>query len=219
MTEVVLHKGIVEQQATLEIGTSLISWLEEALCDALASSYLGPTYLFSFVAEVVAGNLDRAGASHPSPKQRIRLMLQILDSNGWAPTMSAQVPELTDWLRNVSAAGPTLERELGFLTWVLDTVARDLRRAVDSKFGNFRLTPDSEVLREIDALLKVGIPPAQTHHGDAIDPRAIAVGSWFHALSQAGGDIVSVPEAVDSAEIESLLPKGLEMAAQLAAWR
>jgi hypothetical protein len=215
--EVKSRDNVVDQEAALTVIAGLRSWTEEALCDAIASFYLGPTYLYSFVVEVLGGNIDRAGSTHPPPRKRIALMLDHLDSLGWAPVMSRYAGPLDEWLRHSVSNGPTYSEERDFLVWMLDATAGDVRRLVGGQLGSHSLAPDEAVLEEIDELLDAGIPPAQSRKG-AIDPRAVSLGCWLHALQDAGGDIASLPRAADAKGIEGLLSKGLEMAALVNAW-
>jgi len=209
--------NVVDQEAALTVAAGLRSWTEEAICDAIASFYLGPTYLYSFVVEVLGGNIDRSGSTHPPPRKRIALMLDHLDSLGWAPIMSRYAGPLDEWLRHSVANGPAYSEERDFLVWMLETTASDLRSLVGRQLDSHSLTPDDAVLEEIDELLAAGIPPAQSHIG-TIDPRSVSLGCWLHALQNAGGDITSLPLAADASGIEGLLSKGLEMAALVNAW-
>jgi hypothetical protein len=212
-----IREEVVEQEAFLTVFAGMRSWTEEVLCDAIASFYLGPTYLYSFLVEVLAGNLDRAGNSHPPPRKRIALMLDHLDSLGWGPVMSRYARKLDEWLRETARGGPTYVEENGFLVWMLDTTAADLRALVTRQLGSYSLVPDVAVLDEIGELLEAGIPPAQSRSG-AIDPRAVSLGCWLGALQDAGGDITGVPRAADASGIEGLLSKGLEMSALVNVW-
>ena len=210
-----LAEGLLPQEAALQIVNRMQGWLEEALCDAIATQYLGPTYLYSFVAEVAAGNVDRAGKKHPPPRQRIRM---ILDHLGWASTMKAAANGLDDWVRAISGEHPAYSGVEAFLVWTLDTVAKEVRRRVASLVQPHTFSPDSGELDEIKELLAAGIPPAQRQSGETINSCAVILGSWLFALEAAGGDVSSIPVAADSEELAKLLPKGLEMTALMSAW-
>lgn len=218
MKTVVARDGVLDQEAALTIMARLRHWVEEALCDAIACEYLGPTYLYSFVTEVLAGNLDQPGPRHPPPRLRVALMLNHLDERGWSETMQMSGAKLDEWLRELAGASREHRDEIEFLVWVLQTISKDLRSRVAKSVSPFALEPDRSALKEIAKLLDAGIPPAQRLDCGQLDPRNVALGCWCFALAEAGGDIASLPQAAEGDALGELLPKGLELSALANAW-
>lgn len=213
--------GATVQEAINGISYRLGKWIEEALCDSFATHLLGPTYLYAFLAEVVAGNMDHPGEKHPPPRQRVRLMLEQLDKLGWAQTMRSHAAGLDSWVRGAAAGAPDYQYSPldGFLIRSLDTLGphvRDRIRRHIRKPGVF--TPDQRQLTAVFDLLARGIPPAQFTDRTAIPQAAIILGSWLYTLSQEGGTLEGVVDAPTSPVLETLLPKSLEMSALVAAW-
>ena len=211
--------GVSVRTATGTIGGRLMRWLEEALCDAIAAQWLGPTYLYSFLAEVAAANMDDPGTRHPPPRQRIALLTAQLDKIGWGEVMRRAAPELDSWVRGLQSERPLYDHpSTGFLVYAIDALAPALRNVVKRRFGRWTFEPDDDELRAISRLLARGIPPAQHADGTATSRPAVILCSWLAALARTSGDLSEVASAADAPELASLLPKGLEMTALVEAW-
>ena len=210
--------GVAVRAAAAAVGWRLGKWLEETLCDSIAIQYLGPTYLYSFLAEVAAENLDDPGKRHPPPRQRIGLLIDQLDALGWSSVMTAAAPDLDDWVRGLANDRPSYADTTGFLVHAINALAPALRKVVAAHVGGATFEPDAAELAEIDKLLARRIPPAQLPDGAASSRPAIILCSWLHALREAGGDLPGIASAPDAPELASLLPKGLEMTALVEAW-
>lgn len=213
-----MPKG-AQLEMAISVRARLRYWIEEALCDALATQYLGPTYLFAFLAEVVAGNVDHPGEKHPPPRQRVRLMLTQLEKLSWKSTMTYYADDCYGWLRETADVDVPYSGVEKFLVWVLKTIANDIHRLVEVHAKNHTFTLAPGELSEVTKLVALGVPPAQRLKGQAVDSRAVLLGCWLYALKDSGGDIEGVPKAIDKPELAELLPTGLEMAALLRAWR
>lgn len=212
------REGVAVQAAAAATGWRLGRWLEETLCDSIAIQYLGPTYLYSFLAEVAAENLDDPGRKHPPPRQRIGLVVEQLDRLGWTDIMSDAAPDLDDWVRALANDRPSYADTTGFLVYAIDALAPALRRAVARHVGDATFKPNAPELAEIDKLLARRIPPAQLPDRTPTSRPAVILCSWLHALRDAQGDLPGIASAPDAPELASLLPKGLEMTALVEAW-
>jgi hypothetical protein len=126
-------RNIDDADANATVSSALRAWITEAFCDCLAVYHLGPTYLYSFVCEVIAGSLDEAGPSHPSARQRIRLLLDELDRLGWTQVMQNADPTLESWLRALAASAVPLRDLPGFLGWAVDELRAVIRTEVRSR--------------------------------------------------------------------------------------
>jgi hypothetical protein len=202
------------------IAHRLYSWLEEILCDSIATHVLGPTYLYSFLAEVAAGSMDVAAERHPPPRQRIRLMLAQLDKLGWDATMAGAAPQLDAWVRDTVGTEPAYQGLEGFLVSSMKTLAPHVRNRASRHVGRKRtFSPDDAALDAVKRLLEHEIPPAQFENCEAIPRQTIILGSWLFALGKCGDGIDAVVAAPDSEVLATLLPKSLEMSAVVEAWR
>jgi hypothetical protein len=198
----------------------LSAWVEEALCDAIATHILGPTYLYSFMAIVGTSDLSTAGAEHPATRQRIRLIVEQLDELGWAPLMAEAAPQVDAWFREMAGEVDSHEEhEIALCTTALANLVDTIRGVVAGHIEHLTLEADNFGLMraEIDGLLRVGVPPSQTRTRSAIGRAEIILGSWLFAVGKQGGDLGALAVAADVPELSRLLRKALQDAAVLAA--
>jgi hypothetical protein len=218
VSELAQDSGVDIAEANATVSKALRAWITEAFCDSVAVHHLGPTYLYSFVAEVIAGTLDEPGPSHPPARQRIRRLLAELDRLGWTQVMRDADPALEAWLRALASAGSQYLGLPGFLGWAVDEMATAIRTNTHKRLKGRVFEPRAEELAEVATLLGAKIPPAQRHAGDAIPRESIILECWHAALSNAGGGPAALAVAPDAAELKELLPAALELSAVSAAW-
>jgi hypothetical protein len=200
------------------LSNRLLKWVAEIFCDAIATEFLGPSYLYAFLAEVGAGDLDTPGTAHPPPRQRVRLMVDHLDRLGWGETMASGAPELDAWIRETAATKRDYGQEERFLLWALNQLAALVRRTAAARVKPHRFRPDSIQLATVRRFLEQNVPPAQFDDRTAVPRAAIILGTWLYALESVGGGIVDLGEAPHSPILAELLPKSLEMSAVVEAW-
>jgi hypothetical protein len=193
-------------------------WIAECFCDCLAVHHLGPTYLYSFLTEVAAGSMDEAGARHPPPRQRIRLLMEYLDRLGWADVIRNGDGSLESWIRDAISSQPTYPDVERFLTWAVNELRAVVRKEVESALGGRVFRPDLDELTEVEELLAAGIPPAQRRTGEGVARESIILACWHAALSGAGGGPVALASAPDAPELAAVLPAALELSALVGAW-
>lgn len=218
VTALAAATGMDAASARDHVAERLRYWLAEIFCDAVAVHHLGPTYLYSFLAEVVAASIDETGPRHPPPRQRTRLLLAQLDRLGWEATMKAGDPQLDPWVRSLVKPKPTYRGVEGFLTWAVDDLSALVRRKVERLLGKRTFAPNADELAEVSDLLEVGIPPAQLAAGQAVSRESIILACWHAALAGAGHGPKALVDAPDAPELADLLPVALELSALTAAW-
>lgn len=212
-------QGLDPSDATDHIAERLRAWIAEALCDAIATQLLGPTYLYSFIAEVIAASLDESGPRHPPPRQRVRHIVAQLDRLGWKEFTRQQDLGLDDWVRALIQGRVTYVGVAEFLTWAIDDLRAVIRTAAEKVVGSRRFLPDSEELAEVRALLDLKVPPAQQLDGrKPIQPASIMLCCWHAALAGRGGGPAALAPAADAEEHAELLPAALELSAIVDAW-
>jgi len=211
-------RGVDKTDANAAVSTALRSWITEAFCDFVAVYHLGPTYLYSFAAEVIAASIDEPGPSHPSARQRIRLLLGELDRLGWGSAMRNADPALDMWLRELASGEISPDGLPGFLGWAIQELRAVIRKETRARLKGRVFTPDEDVLTEVAALLKAKIPPAQRSDGACIGRQSIILECWHAALENAGGGPAALATAPDAPELKDLLPTALELSAVTSAW-
>jgi hypothetical protein len=206
-------------EATDHIAERLRAWITESFCDAFATHQLGPTYLYSFVAEVVAASIDDPGPIHPPPRQRVRHIVEQLDRLGWTDFMANNDSQLDHWIRELTARGPTYGGVPAFLTWAIDDLRAVIRKEVERHLRERIFRPDADELDEVSQLLAFRVPPAQRRATSAaVAPASIMLCCWHAALQGAGGGPSALAVAADAEELAELLPTALELSALVNSW-
>ncbi len=212
-------KKIDPSEATDHIAERLRAWITESFCDAFATHQLGPTYLYSFLAEVVAASIDNAGPVHPPPRQRVRHIVEQLDRLGWAGFMADRDPELDRWVRELTSEAPDYGGVAAFLTWAIDDLGAVVRKEAERHLRGRIFVPNPDELDEVSQLLAIRVPPAQRSATNAaITPASIMLCCWHSALEGAGGGPSALAIAADAKELAELLPTALKLSALVNAW-
>jgi hypothetical protein len=219
VAELVKDKGVDIADANATVSTALRAWITEAFCDCIAVHHLGPTYLYSFLAEVIAASLDEPGPSHPPARQRVRLLLENLDRLGWTEPMKSADPVLESWVRDLASTQVATQGLPAFLSWAIDELSAVVRKDVLARLKGRVFKPDPAELSEVSELLSAGIPPAQRGSGASAARESIILESWHVALANAGGGPSALATAPDAPELSELLPLALELSAVTGAWQ
>ncbi len=206
------------ETARNHIAERLRSWIAEALCDSIAIHHLGPSYLYAFMAEVVAGNMNQPGSKHPSPRQRICHQMDDLDRLGWKPTMNAADKHLLRWIAGQCEQIPTFPGLESFLAWAVDDLHAVIRQTTQGLLGSRVFRPNAGELKEVAELLEAGIPPAQRRSRVPVARETILLACWHAGLRANGGGTPALPAAPDTPELVDLLPTALELSGLAHAW-
>lgn len=209
--------ALTRKDAESDLSTWLVSWIEESWCDAIATLLLGPSYLYSFMVEVAAGNLDIPTHEHPAPRQRIKGMLKLLDEMGWSDHMSSAHPEINSWLRDIAGEVVVQSDEFAYLSTAVNDLYALVRRSASDFVGDHLLSPAPGETTEIADLLAQGVPPAQSLAGNAFRPELIILACWDAAIgtSKEPRALIDAPETED---LSQLLSVALELSELTAAW-
>lgn len=206
----------------------LASWIEELLCDALALHYLGPSYLLSFSAFVLAASWTDPQASHPAPTLRIGMMIDQLTDLDWAPWLEKRFPGLWAWFLWVKAtASPPMTPDNEFIQGVAvgqaQAVAVAARNRIDSKTYTPTIFTDDDKEARLDALLSRRILPVELD-GAAVDRRNILLSGWSYALrTKPDGSVrvdgpAALAEALSEVSVQRFLGKALELSTVSETW-
>jgi hypothetical protein len=212
-------KELDTETARGHVAERLRSWIAEALCDSIAVHHLGPSYLYAFLAEVGAGNMDQPGAKHPSPRQRIRHMRTDLVDLKWLSFVRKADPALERWVATQCEQRMSYSGLAEFLTWAIDELQPGIRQVVQGLLRKRVFLPDGQHLSEVEELLGAGIPPAQRRSREPVSREAILLACWHAAMKENGGGPGALPGAVDTSQLLELLPAALELCALAHAWK
>lgn len=197
----------------------LRQWVDEIICDALATVLCGPGFLFAAAAFLPVSATGTPDSTHPFPRERVKLTLELLRHGGWANVLMNQTPNVIGWLDQASIRTPAETARERFLLEALDVAAPHVRAVALEHLDGACLQPDVFVTLqdELRRLLDKGVPPAQVA-GQPVQHWHIVAAAWFHRIS-AGGDS---PRAVAQGAVDSLtngrVLKAIELARIVELW-
>lgn len=196
----------------------LTAWIEELLCDALATELTGPSMLFASAAFLPASSAGRSGASHPDPAQRLKLTLLQLEANGWNDALYGWVPATFAWLRAVSettvTSVPPHESFLRAMTEMALPAITDVakQQVTDPLAWTTFEGLSSGALEAIDH----GIPPVASN---VLSPWQILCACWIHGIRRCGDSPAAVAQVANDAPLGRFALKAIEMGRVLQLWR
>jgi hypothetical protein len=150
----------------------------------------------------------------------VRLILEHLDRSGWGHFLDREVPDFMEWVRNVVLTTPTPQGPGNdALLSAMDLSGKAIQEAVNKHVGAHIVVPNDDTLAVVTGLLSQHTPPAQHEDGKAIDRPSVIVGCWLSALKSRTGTVEALAEAVDSPELDQLLPYALELSVIVDRWQ
>jgi len=196
----------------------LFRWVDELLCDALATVLTGPSLLLSSAMFLPAPN-PGALSSHPFPADRLRLSLEQLDRLGWLPLVTSVAPGIVQWLRGLQVPTPSDPPRQEFLRGAIEI----LKPAIFEVSENHVREPLNPVAftavqTDLVALLTDGIPVAEVS-GSAVQPWAIVLAAWLSQIGLRGDAPRSLASATADRQFNSLVHKSIELSGILTIWK
>lgn len=195
-------------------------WLEELLCDALATELTGPSMLLSSAAFLPASAAGMAGPNHPDPSQRAALTLSQLDSNGWTEALKRWCPVAYDWLVAASATPPAIAAPRdGFLRDLVDLARETIISVARDHVGeSFSMGMYDPIESEVQELVSNGVPPVESKLGPTT-AWAIILGCWLQGIRTHGDSAGGIANAVRDRDLSTFALKAIEMSRVLELWR
>lgn len=213
-----LSPGISQLRLRRELRENLRNWIKELLCDLLAVEAVGPTFLWAVGSFGLPLNRSEPTFTHPPTTLRIKLILDLLERNGWIDFCEDAAPEIMGLLREVAAdATEKLGRPWDFLRDEVLAQSDWLRGVVSERVGDQQLRPvvGEEAKRAADLLDHLILPVGPDEC--PFKPRAIMLGGWLHALRDQDS-----PEGLVSVQkdrrLQDLVGKAIEMSTVLTSW-
>lgn len=196
-------------------------WVDELLCDALATELTGPGLLFAGAVFLPASSAGHSGPDHPDPAQRIALSLNQLDRSGWLDHLNGRCPTVMQWLRQVASLSPDAPTPLEvFLRGLVDIASDAILEVAQEYVVDGKLAWSEYCLKEqsIHELLTAGIPPAELD-GDPISPWYVVASMWLHAIDHHGDSAEGLADAVADTSMSQFALKTVEMSRVLELWK
>jgi hypothetical protein len=195
----------------------LFHWLEELMCDALATVLTGPSFLFASAVFLPAPDEGVLG-THPFPSDRIGMTLRLLDALGWRNLLTVHAPGITAWLEGldqpIGAAAPR-ERFLREGVRLLEPALFEVAREHVS--GDLEPNEFDNIQSFLAELLHAGVPPAEIS-GKAVPPWAAVLAAWLHRVREHGDVPATLIAAVADREFNASILKAIEMSRILSLW-
>ena len=199
----------------------LRAWIEELLCDHLATEAMGPAFLLAFACFVMPLSYGEPGNQHPPATLRVRLMLEHLARRGWDPYLDSVTPGIKSWLTNVSAdaAGAAPAPSFAFFRDQLADNAETLQDTTNVRVGSHCLDPAASIpaADEAAALLDASILPVGLD--EPLHGRAILLGGWQSAIRRHGDRPEGLVHALADRRLQDLVGKAIEMSTVVTSWR
>lgn len=194
-------------------------WVEELVCDALATELCGVSMLFSSAVFLPASAAGSMGDDHPDPADRLALTLTQLDENGWADLLVRHCPNVDTWLRQIAEARPTpATAQEKFLRDLIQlAMPAIVKVAREYAAGSFECATFEVIEEEILSCLRNGIPPAELR-GSAVSPWVAIVGFWLRGVEMHGDTSIGLASVVGDRRLSRLALKTVEMSRVLQLW-
>jgi hypothetical protein len=194
------------------------SWLEELLCDAIATVLTGPSFLFASAVFLPAPAAHSVG-SHPHERDRIAFCLRLLEHLGWTPFLEQRVPSILEWCTDLGTH-PILDNtaEEAFLRKAMELAEPHL---VAVATGNVVAALDpSEVdgaLNDSLTLLALEVPPIEAA-GRLLSLWEIVLFGWISEIEVLGGAPEHLAAAAGNKPLNAFLIKTLELVSVRRLW-
>jgi hypothetical protein len=215
-------RSTTKEDVESTLRSQFASWVEEVVCDAIATAYIGPSYLFAFVAFLGAGDKRASSHTHPPISDRIRYVLAILNDLGWMPILNDKVPLIGAWVTAMAeeTARPPADDHGTFVAAVMSELAPVIRQVAIAHIGSRTFSPREyqSVGDELELLVQEGIPPIQLKNKRAAGRREMFLAVWLGTLARHGGDAGSIPKAVADPTFQALHAQAIELSFLLEDW-
>ena len=213
------HLSDADPETRFKAQTQLVGWVDELVCDSLATALCGPSYLFAEAAFLPATAPDDAASSHPFPSYRLRSSLASLESTGWGSFMEDTCPETIRWLRHQATShAPTSEREQ-FLREACEALAPAIKSTVSDHVSD-PVSAEAYAAVAPHALdqLRMRVPASEIDQ-EPIGPWHILVLGWQWSFEVRGDSPKTLAAAPNDRELSRVLLRAIEMAQIRRLWR
>jgi hypothetical protein len=215
------ERSISQHEAAFRLLPRLQRWTIELLCDQFAVQWLGPSFLLSLSAFLLALSWNEPLEKHPPTTLRIGHLLSYLAEADWTSFLEEKAPQSLAWLGDVAGSEtPASDPESKFLLLAASLVAPTVRTVVDESLDEavYSRQEFDAVSDYIYELVACETLPVQLSSGRAIDRRAILIVAWLAALEKDDAPLAFVDAPADR-KTQAFFAKAIEMSAVLARWR
>lgn len=214
-----LNPAVAAGVDAAELAETCRNWAQELMCDALAATLTGPSFLFAsavFLPAPGTGPLN----PHPYERDRIALTLRILERYDWMATVERLAPNTLAWCQGL-AANPELSGQPAetALRTAMDVIEPAMLNVAEAQCASRLKVEDFQRLEhELFEHLASEIPPADLTQSSS-SPWMTICGSWFHEISSNGDEPSALATISTDPRVNRFALKTVELAAVAAFWR
>lgn len=207
------HFADADPETRFKVQTHLVGWVDELLCDSLATAICGPAYLFAAASFLPPTARDDPASSHPFPSDRLRFSLASLESTGWSEFMSATCPETVGWLRQRATPRTPTSAQERFLREACEALAPAIESTVANHVSEATIDAGRYAAIVPQALdqLRMRVPASEIDQ-EPIGPWQILVLGWQRSFELHGDSPATLARAPNDAELSRVLLRAIEMA-------
>lgn len=206
------HISDAETEMRFNVNTQLVGWVDELICDSLATAICGPSYLFSAASFLPATAHDDPTSSHPFPSDRLRFCLASLETTGWGNFMATTCPETVEWLQRQATPSEPAPGHERFMRDACEALAPAIESTVRDHVSS---VIDAETYAAVapHALdqLRMGVPASEINQVP-IAPWQILVLGWQRSFELHGDSPATLAKAPNDHELSQVLLRAIEMA-------
>ena len=208
-----------DPETRFKVHTKLVGWVDELLCDSLATAICGPSYLFAAASFLPATAHDDPESSHPFPSDRLRFSLARLESTGWSDFMKTTCPETARWLRQRATPGTPPSIKEQFLREACEALARPIESTVANHVSEAAIDAEAYAAVAPHALdqLRMRVPASEIDQ-EPIGPWQILLLGWQRSFEVHGDSPATLAHAPNDTELSRVLLRAIEMAQVRRLW-
>jgi len=212
--DIAVSKGVDASELT----KMYASWGQELMCDVLAATLTGPSFLFAS-GVFLPGPGHAVLGTHPYPQDRVALTLRILERFDWIECIERQAPKTLQWFVDLAGrpelSGHPAETALRDSMSLIEPALLKVAENLCTK----RLTASAFVERETELadFHRLQIPPAVLS-GEASSPWLIICSTWMNEIVRFGDDPVALPRIAVDDRANRFSLKAVELAAIASCW-
>lgn len=212
------HFSDADAKTCIKAQTKLWKWVEELLCDSMATAICGPGFLFAQAAFLATARDDPA-SSHPFPSFRLQLSLMELESAGWSDFMADTCHETIEWLRQRTTPRTRATKQDRFLREACEVLAPAIEKTVSSHVPKrISVQEYNEVAPHAIEQMRMRVPPSEIDQ-KPLESWQILVLGWQWSFEFHGDSPVTLAKAPNDPNLSRVLLRAIEMAQIRRIWR
>ncbi len=213
--------GTARAAALVQCDDTLQRWVVELLCDALATAYCGPAYLFAFAGAVLPHSIDAPSWTHPPPSERLGAMLGLLRGIGCDPRHTYSSSPLAGWLTYVENASLKLNESTERLLRHCTQIRPRIHATALDHLAHENFTPPTPAPHVTELLERRIVVAADPDGKRPIERRLIIDAAWrliFTSTTWGGASPEAILRSSDDIEYQEILDRSIDLSYLVERW-